>query len=63
MGITWNNLGLILGVLAIGISLFNIVVSLFEGTYSFGENELGILVGALLILFYFHGGFDKHKKK
>lgn len=62
MGINMHNFGLILGLLAIALSIVGVVSSLLEGDYTFGENELGLVVGALLVVFYFSGGMKRDKK-
>lgn len=62
MSFNLNYLGLILGLAAIGFSIVGMIDALIQGDYSFGENELGLVVGGLLLIFYFTGGMKRRKR-
>ncbi len=62
MSFNLNYLGLILGLAAIGFSIVGMIDDLIQGDYSFGENELGLVVGGLLLIFYFTGGMKRRKR-
>ncbi|WP_041366899.1 hypothetical protein [Natranaerobius thermophilus] len=50
------------GILAILTSSYGIISTLVAGTYSFGEYDYGILIGVLLILYYFKGDNTNSRK-